>query len=86
MITKIPVYDVFSEGAKKGLQTAVKIMPTMIGLMVGVGVLRASGLLEMEWKKQGQSWLLLLSYECFLTVLPQGYCWTYFRAAAQIRM
>lgn len=47
MITKIPVYDVFSEGAKKGLQTAVKIMPTMIGLMVGVGVLRASGLLDL---------------------------------------
>ena len=47
MITKIPVYDVFSEGAKKGLQTAVKIMPTMIGLRVGVGVLRASGLLDL---------------------------------------
>lgn len=47
IIGKIPVYDTFSTGAKKGLQTTIKIMPTMIGLMVGVGVLRASGLLDL---------------------------------------
>lgn len=46
MISKIQVYDVFCEGAKKGLATAVKIMPTMIGLLAGVGILRASGFLD----------------------------------------
>ena len=46
MISKIRVYDVFCEGAKNGLATAVKIMPTMIGLMVGIGILRASGFLD----------------------------------------
>ncbi len=41
------VYDDFLKGAKKGLSTAVEIMPTLIGLMVAVGVLRASGFLDM---------------------------------------
>lgn len=39
------VYEDFIEGAKDGLQTVVHIMPTMIGLMVGVGILNGSGLL-----------------------------------------
>ncbi|MDE6182767.1 MAG: spore maturation protein [Eubacteriales bacterium] len=44
---KIDVYDSFCEGAKDGLKTVVKIMPTLIGLMVSVGVLRASGALDL---------------------------------------
>lgn len=42
---KIPVYDTFVKGAKDGFLTVIKIMPTMVGLMVAVGVLRASGFL-----------------------------------------
>lgn len=51
LINKVNVYDVFIEGAKDGLKTVIGIMPTLIGLMVGVGVLRASGFLEFvsEW-------------------------------------
>ena len=41
------VYDDFIKGAKDGFQTVIGIMPTLIGLMVGVGVLRASGFLEL---------------------------------------
>lgn len=41
-----PVYDDFIKGAKDGFQTVIGIMPTLIGLMVGVGVLRASGFLD----------------------------------------
>lgn len=40
------VYEEFMKGAKDGLRTVVKIMPTMIALMVAVNVLRASGFLE----------------------------------------
>lgn len=40
------VYEDFMKGAKDGLRTVVKIMPTMIALMVAVNVLRASGFLE----------------------------------------
>ena len=47
MITHHDVYDDFIKGAKDGLHTVIGIMPTLIGLMVGVGVLRASGFLDL---------------------------------------
>lgn len=40
------VYEEFIEGAKDGMRTVVGIMPTLIGLMVAVGILRASGFLD----------------------------------------
>lgn len=43
---RVNVYDEFVRGAKKGFATVIKIMPTLIGLMVAVGVLRASGFLD----------------------------------------
>jgi Uncharacterized membrane protein len=39
------VYEDFIKGAKDGIRTVVQIMPTLVGLMVAVGVLRASGFL-----------------------------------------
>ncbi len=46
MLEKVKVYDEFVNGARKGFFTVIKIMPTLVGLMVGVGILRASGFLE----------------------------------------
>ena len=46
ILQKVAVYDSFVKGAKKGFQTVVEIMPTLVGLMVAVGVLRASGFLN----------------------------------------
>ena len=43
LLMKVPVYDTFIKGAKKGFLTVIKIMPTLVGLMVAVGILRASG-------------------------------------------
>ncbi len=43
---KKPVYQYFLDGAKDGVKTVAEILPTLIGLMVGVGVLRASGFLD----------------------------------------
>jgi spore maturation protein B len=40
------VYEDFIKGAKDGFSTVIQIMPTLIGLMVAVGVLRGSGFLE----------------------------------------
>lgn len=40
------VYEDFIKGAKEGFHTVIQIMPTLIGLMVAVGVLRASGFLD----------------------------------------
>lgn len=47
MSKKISVYEAFVTGAKSGFDTVIKIMPTLIALMVAVGVLRASGFLAM---------------------------------------
>lgn len=46
LINRRPVYEDFVAGAKDGFQTVLGIMPTLIGLMVAVGVLRASGFLD----------------------------------------
>ena len=43
---KKDVYGLFIKGAADGFQTVIKIMPTLIGLMVAVGVLRASGFFD----------------------------------------
>ncbi len=51
---KVEVYEDFIKGAKDGLVTVVNIMPTMIGLMVAVGVLRASGFLDFIGKLFGR--------------------------------
>lgn len=40
-----PVYEDFITGAKDGMKTVFGIMPTLIGLMIAVGILRASGFL-----------------------------------------
>ncbi|WP_302626131.1 spore maturation protein [uncultured Eubacterium sp.] len=46
IIKKQNVYDDFVSGATGGLKTVIKVMPTLIGLMVAVGVLRESGFME----------------------------------------
>lgn len=47
LLNRCQVYQEFVKGAKDGLKTVVGILPTLIGLMVAVGVLRASGFLDM---------------------------------------
>lgn len=53
MVSGIKVYETFLKGAKDGLKVVIDIMPTLIGLMMAVGVLRASGFFEMLGKVLG---------------------------------
>ena len=46
ILAKRPVFDDFLDGAKEGMRTVADVLPTLIGLMTAVGVLRASGILE----------------------------------------
>jgi len=46
LLQKHNIYEEFIHGAEDGFRTVIKIMPTLIGLMVAVGILRASGLLD----------------------------------------
>ena len=43
---KLPVYEIFVEGAKEGFTVAVGIVPYLVAMLVAVGALRASGALE----------------------------------------
>ncbi|MDD5935286.1 MAG: spore maturation protein [Clostridiales bacterium] len=46
LLMKKNVYDDFVKGAKEGFHVVLDILPTLIGLMVAIGILRASGALE----------------------------------------
>lgn len=44
---KVNVYEAFIEGAKDGFTTAVRIIPYLVAILVGIGVFRASGAMDM---------------------------------------
>lgn len=46
ILMKRNVYEDFIDGAKEGIKVVAEILPTLIGLMVGVGILSASGFLN----------------------------------------
>lgn len=46
MRRKVNVYDAFIEGAKDGFTTAVRIIPYLVAILVGIGVFRASGAMD----------------------------------------
>jgi spore maturation protein B len=43
----VKVYEVFVEGAKEGFDTAVRIIPYLVAVLVAVGMVRAAGLLDL---------------------------------------
>jgi spore maturation protein B len=47
IVRKVKVYDVFIEGAKEGFEVAVKIIPFLVGILVAIGMFRASGAMEL---------------------------------------
>lgn len=67
---KINVYEAFIDGAKTGFETSVKILPYLVGMLVGIGVFRASG--AMDLLVAGLKWLfsLIFSDVRFVDALP----------------
>lgn len=47
VLKKVKAYDLFIEGAKDGIETVIKIIPSLVGLLVAVGVFKASGALDL---------------------------------------
>lgn len=47
LLTRTQIYDEFIKGTRDGFKVVIDILPTLIGLMVGVGILRASGGLDL---------------------------------------
>ena len=56
MRRRVNVYDAFIEGAKDGFTTAVRIIPYLVAILVGIGVFRASG--AMDAIVDGIAWLV----------------------------
>lgn len=54
VLRRVNVYDAFVEGAKEGFTTAVRIIPYLVAVLVGIGVFRASG--AMDWLINDVSW------------------------------
>ena len=46
LLQGVDIFDAFAEGVLDGIKTVYKILPTLIGLMIAVGILRASGALD----------------------------------------
>lgn len=55
-IRKVPVYESFIEGAKEGFETSKNLLPYLVAMLCAVGVLRASGALDMAL--DGLRWLV----------------------------
>lgn len=48
---RVPVYETFVEGAKDGFQTAIQLIPHLVGMMVAITIFRESGALQIltQW-------------------------------------
>ncbi|HBO1698096.1 TPA: hypothetical protein L4F66_003388 [Pseudomonas aeruginosa] len=71
-LKKVPVYESFVEGAKEGFDVARNLLPYLVAMLCAVGVLRASGALEVvlggiRWAVEGLGW-----DSRFVEALPTG--------------
>ena len=46
LVKKVPLYEVFTEGAKDGFKVAVNIIPYLVAIIVGISMFRACGIIE----------------------------------------
>ena len=46
LIKKVPIYEVFTDGAKDGFKVAVNIIPYLVAIIVAISMFRASGIIE----------------------------------------
>ena len=47
LLKKIPIYEVFTDGAKEGFKVSVNIIPYLVAIIVSISMLRASGIIEL---------------------------------------
>lgn len=60
-LRKVNVYDTFIEGAKEGFSFTISLLPYLVAMLVAVGALRASGVLDgaldgVRWLVEGLGW------------------------------
>lgn len=72
-IRKINVYDAFIEGAKEGFQTAVRIIPYLVAILVAVGVFRASGAMDVVIRGTSRLFEMMGLDTGFVGALPTAF-------------
>ncbi|MBR5374737.1 MAG: hypothetical protein IK131_08725 [Paludibacteraceae bacterium] len=67
---RINVYEAFIDGAKKGFATSIKILPYLVGMLVGIGVFRASGAMDLICHGLTSFFDIFLNDTRFVDALP----------------
>jgi spore maturation protein SpmB len=69
---KLNTYELFIEGAKEGFQQAINIIPYLLAMLVAIGLLRASGAIQIV--VDGIAWVVALfgGSTAFVDALPTG--------------
>ncbi|MFH2143874.1 MAG: nucleoside recognition domain-containing protein [Bacteroidota bacterium] len=73
VIKKVNVYESFIEGAKEGFTIAIKIIPYLIAILVGIGVFRTSGALDYMVDGVGAFFVWLGTDGAFVDALPTAF-------------
>ncbi len=67
---RVNVYEAFIDGAKKGFETSVRILPYLVGMLVGIGVFRASGAMDLLCNALTSLFSFFFSDTRFVEALP----------------
>ena len=95
MVSGVKVYETFLKGAKEGLRIVVEILPTLVGLMMAVGILRTSGFFDLLGHLIGPATqavglpaqlIPLLIVKMFSSSAATGWYWIFLRPVGRILM
>lgn len=70
---QVDVYATFIEGAKEGFETAIKIIPFLVGILVAIGLFRVSGGLELLSSMVGELLLSIKADPQIAEALPTAF-------------
>jgi spore maturation protein SpmA len=73
IVKKVNVYESFIEGAKDGFSIAIRIIPYLVAILVGIGVFRACGALDFLVQGIGQFFAVLGANTDFVDALPTAF-------------
>lgn len=73
LVKKLPIYELFVEGAKEGFETGVRLIPYLVAMLVAIGIFRASGAMDMLLSAVAGLVTLLGLSTLFVDALPVAF-------------
>ena len=73
LVKKLPIYELFIEGAKEGFETGVRLIPYLVAMLVAIGIFRASGAMDMLLSAVGGLVALIGLNTLFVDALPVAF-------------